>query len=135
MRLALIQLDIAWENAEENRRRAGELLRRAAAGGARLAMLPEMFNTGFSMSPETVAEAAGGATEKFLLREAGALGLWVLGSIPERGPEKPFNMAILAHPGGQISRYAKIHPFSPPGKLSTTRPATASSRGGSTTCA
>lgn len=29
---------------------------------------------------------------------------------------KAFNMAILASPGGEISRYAKIHPFSPAGE-------------------
>ena len=53
-----LQLDIAWEEPAENLRRAEELATRAAAEGARLLVLPEMFATGFSMRAEAMHSAA-----------------------------------------------------------------------------
>ena len=47
MRVALVQMDLAWEDVPENHRRARRLLEEAARKGARLALLPEMFCTGF----------------------------------------------------------------------------------------
>ena len=70
MKIALLQTDIAWEDVAENHRRAGRLLAEAAAGGARLAILPEMFSTGFSMDSRRVAQPPGGPSEYFLRGEA-----------------------------------------------------------------
>ena len=56
MRVALLQMDLAWEDVAENHRRAARLLAQAAAGGARLALLPEMFSTGFSMDSQRIAQ-------------------------------------------------------------------------------
>ena len=112
MRVALLQLDIAWEDPAESHGRAARLLERAAGDGARLAVLPEMFSTGFSMHPERVAQAPGGPSETFLRDRARALGLWILGSIPEKGGGRPRNVALLVSPAGGVTRYAKIHPFS-----------------------
>jgi predicted amidohydrolase len=111
VRIALIQMDLAWENPEENHRRARIRLEEAKRRGARLALLPEMFCTGFSMESERIAQPAGGPSEMFLRSAARELGLWVLASLPEAGAPKPRNMAILAGPDGDASRYAKIHPF------------------------
>ena len=58
MIVAGVQLDLAWEEPAENFRRAQPLLERAARDGARLVVLPEMFNTGFSMDAERCAAAA-----------------------------------------------------------------------------
>ena len=49
MIVAGLQLDLAWEEPEENFRRATVLAERAAAAGGRLLVLPEMFSTGFSL--------------------------------------------------------------------------------------
>ena len=112
MRIALLQTDIAWEDAAENHRRAARLLSEAAAGGARLAILPEMFSTGFSMDARRIAQPPGGPSESFLREQAASLGLWILASIPEAGEPSPRNMALLVSPAGSVVRYAKIHPFS-----------------------
>ena len=66
MRVALIQMDLAWENPDENHRRAHVRLEEAKRRGARLALLPEMFCTGFSMESEKIAQPAGGPSETFL---------------------------------------------------------------------
>ncbi len=112
MKVALLQTDIAWENAPENHRRAARMLLQARAAGARLAILPEMFSTGFSMDSGRIAQFPGGPSECFLREEAKSLDLWVLASIPESGDPAPRNMALLVSPEGTVTRYAKIHPFS-----------------------
>ena len=112
MRVALLQLDMAWEDVAENHRRAAKLLSEATAGGARLAILPEMFSTGFSMAANRIAQPPGGPSEALLREQAKTLGLWILASIPETGDPAPRNMALLVSPDGSVTRYAKIHPFS-----------------------
>ena len=112
LRTALIQLDIRWEDRALNHERAGILLAAAAAAGARLAILPEMFSTGFSMKGEDVAEAPGGATGTWLKEIAAELGLWIVAGVAERGTPLPRNTAHVVSPKGEVTRYAKIHPFS-----------------------
>ena len=112
MKISLLQTDIAWEDVPENHRRAAGMLAEAASGGARLAILPEMFNTGFSMDSRRIAQPPGGSSESFLRDQAKALNLWILASIPESGEPAPRNMALLVSPQGTVTRYAKIHPFS-----------------------
>jgi len=112
MRVALVQLDIAWEDVEENHRRALRHLKQAKASGARLVLLPEMFSTGFSMKSDRIAQAPGGPSETFLRDTAGKLGLWILASVPEAGTPAPRNTALIVSPAGEVTRYAKIHPFS-----------------------
>jgi len=112
MKIALLQTDIAWEDVSENHRRAAKMLAEAASGGARLAILPEMFNTGFSMDSRRIAEPPGGPSETFLREQAAMNDLWILASVPEAGEPAPRNMALLVSPQGPVTRYAKIHPFS-----------------------
>ena len=112
MKVALLQTDIAWEDVPENHRRAEKMLAEAASGGARLAILPEMFNTGFSMDSRRIAQPPGGPSESFLREQAALRDLWILASIPEAGEPAPRNMALLVSPQGTVIRYAKIHPFS-----------------------
>jgi len=112
VKIALLQMDIAWEDVAENHRRAARLLSEAATGGARLALLPEMFCTGFSMDATRIAQPPGGPSETFLREQAKTLGLSILASVPESGDPAPRNMALLVSSDGSVTRYAKIHPFS-----------------------
>ena len=112
MKVALLQLDIAWEDVPANHARAARLLGEAAALGARLAILPEMFATGFSMDGRKIAQPPGGPTELFLRERAAALGLHLLAGVAETAEPLPANRALLVSPGGDVRRYTKIHPFS-----------------------
>ena len=115
MRVAAIQSDIAWEDPEQNFERLRPWVAAAAAAGARLVVLPEMFACGFSMATERVREAPDGPSARFLAEQANQHGLWICGSIPETaaGEARPYNTLVLASPGGQVlHRYRKIHPFS-----------------------
>lgn len=112
LRTALIQLDIAWENPQENYRRAERRIQEAAALGAQWVVLPEMFATGFSMAAGRLAEAPGGPTQQFLKETAEGLGIWILGGVAEVQAGRPVNNALLVSPTGTVQRYTKIHPFS-----------------------
>jgi predicted amidohydrolase len=113
MRVAAVQHDIVWEDADETRARVRPLIAAAADEGARLIVLPEMFATGFSMHPERVAEDEGGPTEQFLLDRAARYDAHLVASIAQRGPDGRYrNNAVVAAPDGTVRRYAKIHPFS-----------------------
>jgi len=112
LKIALVQLDIVWEDVDASHARAARLLESSARQGARLALLPEMFSTGFSMRPERVAQPPGGPSETFLRERACALGLWIIGSVPELAGGQARNVALVVSPAGEVARYAKIHPFS-----------------------
>lgn len=118
MRVAALQVDCVWENAAATCRRVEPWIATAAAGGAGLAVLPEMFACGFSMNTERIAEPPEGPTTLFLREQAAKHGLWLGGSIPERAPgaPRPANTFLLAGPDGELHRYRKIRPFSPAGE-------------------
>ena len=106
-----LQLDIAWEEPAENLRRAEELATRAAAEGARLLVLPEMFATGFSMRAEAMAEHAP-AVRAFLAETAVRHHVWMVGGYAEPGDRRPANACSLVAPdGSERLHYRKIHPF------------------------
>ena len=59
MKVALCQFSMEWEAAARNLRRAEELV---AQAGADLALLPEMFATGFVTEPWRTAPSSAAAT-------------------------------------------------------------------------
>ena len=114
MKVAAIQHDIVWEDRDANFARLAPRLAAAAGAGARIALLSEMFSTGFSLDVEGQVEPEGGPSEQFLRNQAAAHDLWVGGSAPilHPGDDRPRNTFLLAGPGGELHRYDKIHPFS-----------------------
>lgn len=130
MQTAVIQHDIVWSDAPATRTHLEPLVAQAAAGGARLIVLTEMFATGFSMEPEQVAEAAGGPTEQWLSAQAAQHGVWIIGSIAQHGTHpgakasdvRAVNVAVVAGPEGQSYRYEKMHPFTYGGEHEHYRP-------------
>jgi omega-amidase len=121
MKVAAIQHDIAWEDGDTTRKHLAPMIAQAAAAGARLVVLTEMYATGFSMKPERTAEDPGGPNEQFLIDQAAEHGLWIIGSIAQWSENSPSeqgesrratNTAVVAGPAGQLHRYHKLHPFS-----------------------
>lgn len=115
MKAALLQMDIAWEDPERNFATIEGHARAAAAAGADLLVLPEMFGYGFSMNTSAIAEPYNGRCAQFLVSLSTSLGLCVMGSVPERSQEDPdappYNTLVLARPDASQERYRKIHPF------------------------
>ena len=113
MKVALVQHHIVWEDAAATRAHVEPMICAAAAGGAELIVLTEMFATGFSMAPERIAEDEGGPTETFLAEQARRHGDHADRiDRPARLPDGGFrNNAVVAHASGGVERYSKIHPF------------------------
>jgi predicted amidohydrolase len=114
VRVAAIQHDIVWEDAAATLAHVEPMVAGAADAGARLVVLTEMFATGFTMTPERVAEPPDGPATTFLREQAEQRSVWMCGSVATRAPElpKPVNRLVLAGPAGQLHHYDKIHPFS-----------------------
>ena len=115
MIVAALQTNIVWEDPQANFTRLRPKLAEAAAVGARLIVLPEMFSYGFSMNTAAIAEPPDGPSVTFLAEQARDLGVWICGSVPEfpsREAERPASTRVLAGPNGERHRYRKRHPFS-----------------------
>jgi predicted amidohydrolase len=114
VKVAAVQHDICWEAPAETAAHVAPMIAAAAAGGARLVVLTEMFATGFSMASERIAQAPDGASTTFLAAQAAAHGVWVAASVPTADPSlpRPVNRLVIAGPGGERHEYDKIHPFS-----------------------
>jgi predicted amidohydrolase len=114
VRIAAVQHDIVWEDPKANFEHLAPTIAGAAAGGARLVVLTEMFSTGFSMAAERIAEADDGPSTRFLAEQAATNRVWICGSVPTRPATgaKPCNRLVLAAPDGTLTHYDKLHPFS-----------------------
>lgn len=113
IKLGLCQMKVTADKGE-NLRHAGDLLRQAAAQGAQVAMLPEMFNCPYENACFPVyAEKAGGESWQFLAGMAKELGLYlVAGSVPEEEEGKIYNTCYVFSPQGEeIARHRKVHLF------------------------
>src|SRR4051812_42614978 len=76
----LIQTSLHWEDKEANLRMLEEKIRNAKQRGA-IVVLPEMFSTGFSMKPETLAETMEGASLQWMKRVASENRIILTGSL------------------------------------------------------
>jgi deaminated glutathione amidase len=112
MRVAVCQVN-SREDRDHNLTVARDLLERAAAAGADLAVLPEYVDY---LGPGKTApdpESADGEFAQFFARAARELGIWVhAGSFHESGPdeEHTFNTSLVFSPQGELAAsYRKIH--------------------------
>jgi len=109
-RISIAQQPLAWHDAAANRAHFASVLA-PLAGTTDLVILPEMFTTGFTMSPEQFAEPADGETRTWLLQQAQALDAAVGGSVAVNDDGRYYNRFMLALPGGPTYWYDKRHLF------------------------
>jgi predicted amidohydrolase len=112
---AAIQLSTTGDKAA-NLEKAEHLIRLAAARGAHLVALPEVFNwRGKRIEEAAAAESLDGVTLTLMTGLARELEIHLLaGSITERaaGQPKNYNTSVLIGPDGrQLAVYRKIHLF------------------------
>lgn len=110
LRIALLQDDIVWENVEANLSRCESCLS-AVAGNVQLAVLPEMFTTGFSMNAASLAEPADGKTVQALKRWAAQFHMAIAGSYIARDGGNCYNRGFFVSPDGEMTFYDKRHLF------------------------
>jgi len=112
---AAVQM-LAGDDKQLNLQEARRWVRDAAANGARLVALPEVFIwRGSKKLERQFAEPIPGPSSKALSELARELGIYLLaGSILEAisNSERAYNTSLLFAPSGkQIARYRKIHLF------------------------
>ncbi len=92
---------------------AERLIRQAAAQGARLVVLPEVFNTGYVYASRLTAfaESDQGLTVRNLIRLSAELGVHLAGSLLMREGTRLFNTFVLVTPDGRLHKYRQQHPF------------------------
>jgi predicted amidohydrolase len=117
MRAHLVQLDIAWEQPGTNHEKVRQLLDAAPVEPGDLVVLPEMFDTGFSMRTEETADT--GATVAFLIELAEDLGVTVQGgrTVSPCHACKAYNVMTTigppreGRPARLLSEFRKVHLF------------------------
>jgi predicted amidohydrolase len=110
--VAAIQMRAAPRDVAGNLAKAGAFLERASRDGAKLALLPELYNVGYFIGPELfdLWEADDGRTVTWMREQAARRDMLVAGSIAERRGDRLFNTMFIAEPGGGLHRYAKRQP-------------------------
>jgi omega-amidase len=112
VKVAAVQFTVVVGDIDANMAYVREALGRVAAQGCNLAVLPEMWSTGYSYrnlnelalrTPEVVAEMG---------RLSREYGMVIVGSLPEPHGDKVCNTAYVLDRGALVGTYRKIHLFS-----------------------
>lgn len=114
VRVACAQFEPRIGEKERNLQRTEELIREAAANGARLVILPELCNTGYVFNSREEAfslsePVPGGPTSDLWARLARELNVYVAAGITEREGDKLFNSCALFGPSGHLGTFRKLH--------------------------
>ena len=114
MTIALAQMTVVRGEVGRNVETASRLVRDAAARGAELVLLPELWSTGYDLA-RSAAYPHITRTEVLPAMSALAreLGVHIAGSVLlDHGDERVFNAGLVIGPSGSIlSRYDKVHLF------------------------
>lgn len=110
MKIALIQSSLFWENPIANRNFFEEKIN-AIAEKVDLIVLPEMFSTGFTMNPSSVAETMQGETIIWLQSLAITKNTAITGSVIIKEKGNYYNRLLFVFSSGEIQYYDKRHLF------------------------
>jgi omega-amidase len=110
MKIALIQTFLIWENPTENRSHLAQKIT-GFMEDVDLIVLPEMFSTGFTMNPKSVAETMQGETIEWLQHLAKAKNCAITGSLVIEENGNFYNRLVFVFPDGKIQHYDKRHLF------------------------
>ncbi len=111
MKISVIQSDLAWEDKSSNFRNLIELIS-PLFNQTDVVILPEMFNTGFSMNPEQLCESPEAETSSWMNDIALKGNFGVCGSYIVKEKNLYYNRWTFASPEKQSWYYDKRHLFS-----------------------
>lgn len=112
--VASIQMEPVIGQTADNVARSVALLEEAASKGAKLAVLPELCNTGYVFESRAeirslAEEIPEGPSTRTWIEAAKRLDMVIVAGITERSGENFFNSAVIVGPAGYIGRYRKVH--------------------------
>jgi len=110
LKLSLVQSDLSWEDRNKNLYHF-ELLMDQISQQTDVILLPEAFNTGFSMKPEKLAEPLWGTTMEWMKNQAERRQAVIAGSLFIYENGHFFNRFMWMPPMGEFQYYDKAHLF------------------------
>lgn len=109
--ISLVQTKLFWEDKQANLAMLEEKIN-AISQETEIIILPEMFSTGFSMSPQKLAEPMDGPGVQWMRRMAAEHKVIITGSLIISENGSYYNRLIWMLPTGDIGTYDKRHLFS-----------------------
>jgi omega-amidase len=110
MQVLLVQYNIIWESPSQNISKISDLLGNYMPNNAFI-VLPEMFSTGFTMKPQTMAEKMDGDTVHWMKAIAKQYNSVIAGSLIIEENIQFYNRFVCVFPNGNITFYNKRHLF------------------------
>ncbi|MCU0392344.1 MAG: amidohydrolase [Thermoflexibacter sp.] len=108
--ITLIQTDLYWEDIAANLAMLEEKIWQIGKA-TDLVVLPEMFNTGFTMNVKQLAEPMNLTTFKWLRQQAKQTNAVITGSFIVKEKEHYYNRLLWMCPDGSFTYYDKRHLF------------------------
>jgi omega-amidase len=105
-----IQANLHWEDKKANMKMFEEKIS-SISQPTEIVVLPEMFSTGFSMKPESLAETMEGETVQWIKRIAVERKIILTGSVIIKEDDNHYNRLVWMLPNGQFGCYDKRHLF------------------------
>jgi predicted amidohydrolase len=110
LKVTLIQSDLYWQNAEANLSMFEEKIWEIGES-TDLIVLPEMFNTGFTMDVAKAAEMINGRSFRWMKQMAAQMKAVVTGSLIIKEAGIYYNRLVWMEPDGNHYHYDKRHLF------------------------
>lgn len=111
--VAAVQMNCVPGDRDANLEKAYTFIFQAIQKGAKLIVLPELFNTGYRVeeNDEKFAETIPGYTTDWMERICKENNIYLAGAILQRGSssEVVYDTAVLVGPEGFVGSYQKIH--------------------------
>jgi omega-amidase len=111
MKILIIQPDTVWEDKHSNFSKIESLVH-GKTGSTDIIILPEMFNTGFSVEPEKISEPPFSLTFEWMKMMAERTSSAICGSYIVREKNKYYNRWMFVSPDHETYQYDKRHLFS-----------------------
>lgn len=106
----IIQTNLFWEDKIANLKMLTQKIE-SITSKTNVVVLPEMFNTGFSMQPHLFAETIDGTCVKWMKEMAAKHKIIITGSVMIKEDQHFYNQLIWMQPNGSFGTYNKRHCF------------------------
>lgn len=118
MQIVAVQLDMVWQDKPANHAKVDALLESASVQKDALVVLPEMFDTGFSMQLDATAQTDARESELFLKSIAEKYDCTVMAGVvgPIVDGQATNEAVAFKNDGTELVRYLKMQPFTPSGE-------------------
>lgn len=111
LKISIIQSDLVWKDKAANLASFAYDIAQIEENPD-VIVLPEMFNTGFVVDPEEVAEEMNGTSVEWLKNQAKQAQAIICASLIIKENDKYFNRLFWMQPSGEFQFYNKRHLFS-----------------------